>query len=189
MADLKLDQLDPVVGLEVRIRGDRGLFEIIAVHPPNLTTIPKGWESFPHQGAEAGGTVDLKRLRSDSHFFSPNQGVPWSELQYVDDGEIWPVRHAIEWLKTNPGDRRFPDYIVDCGIKDGDDHAGNPSIFVRFFVDSEYFYEKNGRVSQERIAALNEFTFEVQQVLLGLNLKSLTYVQTSMARRALDAVS
>ncbi len=186
MADLKLD---PVVGLEVCIRGDRGLFEIIAVHPPNSTTIPEGWESFAHLGAEGGRTVDLKRLRSDSHLFSPIQGVPWSQLQYVDESETWPVRHAIEWLKTNPDRRKFPDYIDGYEVEDGDDHAGNPSIFVRFFIDSDYFYEKNGRASEERIAVLNEFTFEVQQVLLGLGLDRLTYVQTGVARRALDVAS
>ena len=188
MADLKLDQLDPVVGLEVRLHGDRGLFEIIAVHPPNSITIPAGSENFSHQGAEGGRTVDLKRLRSDSHFFSPIQDVPWSNLQYVDDSEIWPVRHAIEWLKTNPDGRVYPDYIVDYEVEARDDHAGNPSIFVRFLVDPDYLHE-NGRASEERITALNEFTYQVQQVLLGLDLDRWTYVQAGQTRRALDVAS
>jgi len=185
MADLKFD---PVVGLEVRLRGDRELFEIIAVHPLNSTAIPEGWQSFAQMGAEGGRTVDLKRLRSDSPYFSPIQGVPWSHLQYVDDSEIWPVRHAIEWLKTNPDGRQYPDYIVDCEIEARNDQSGNPSIFVRFLVEPDYFYE-NGSPSKRKMAALSEFSFEVEQVLLGLNLDRWTYVQSGVARRALDAAS
>jgi hypothetical protein len=112
--------------------------------------------------------------------------IPWYRLNYVD--ETCAVRHAIEWLKTNPDGRKYPGYVIDYEVKAGNDHAGNPSIFVRFLVDPDYFYE-NGRASQEKIAALNEFTFGVQQVLSGLGLDSWTYVQTGEARRALDVAS
>jgi hypothetical protein len=55
-------------------------------------------------------------------------------------------------------------------------------------VDPDYFYE-NGRASQGKIVALNKFTYDVQQVLLGLELNRWTYVQTGEARRALDVAS
>lgn len=185
MADLKLD---PVVGFEVRLRGDRELFEIVAVHPPNATTTPEEWESFAHQGSEGGRTVDLKRLRGDAHYFSPIQGVPWSQLQYVDDCEIWPVRHAIEWFKTNPGNKKYPDYIVDYEVEARNDQAGNPSIFVRFLVEPDYFYE-NGSPSKRKMAALSDFVFEVEQVLLGLDLNRWIYVQSGVVRRMLEVAS
>ncbi|HEY1253387.1 MAG TPA: hypothetical protein VGF01_01260 [Terracidiphilus sp.] len=185
MADLKFD---PVVGLEVRIRGDRELFEIIAVHPPNSTTMPEGWESFAQVRGEGGRTVDLKFLRSDSHLFSPLQNVPWSWLQYADESEIWPVRHAIEWLKTNPDGKKYPDYVVDYEVEAKNDQSGNPSIFVRFLVEPEYFYE-NGSPSKRNMAALSEFVFEVDQVLLGLDLDRWIYVQSGVARRVLDVAS
>jgi hypothetical protein len=126
--------------------------------------------------------VDLKRTGNDSRV----RNVPWTWLEYVD--ETRPVRRAIEWLKTNPDNRPYPAYIVNYELEARNDHAGDPSIFVRFLVDSDYFYE-NGRASQERIAALNEFTYQVQQVLLGLDLDRSTYVQTGQARRALDVAS
>jgi hypothetical protein len=143
--------------------------------------MPPGLENNPI-GAEGGRTVVLKRVGSDSIV----RNVRWASLQYVD--EAGQVRHAIEWLKTNPENRQFPDYIVDYEIETGSDHAGNPSIFVRFLVDPDYLYE-NGHASKEKIAALNEFVFEVQQILLGLGLDRWTYVRSAEAQRTLDVAS
>lgn len=180
MADLKLD---PIVGLEVRVPGFSGPYEIASVEAPNSTTIPERWEGNS-LGAEGGRTVDLRRLSDDSLV----RNVPWSHLRYLDESETWPVRHAIEWLKTNPDNRQFPSYIVDYEVEARNDHAGNPSIFVRFLVDPDYFYE-NGRPSEEKVAALNAFAYEVKQRLLDLGLDRWTYVQTGEARRALDVAS
>jgi hypothetical protein len=169
---------DPYVGQEVRVLGRPGVFRILHVyrpgkeHPnPNLRT-PEG----------LSGTVDLQREKDG--FALP--GIPWYRLNYAD--ETGPVHHAIEWLKTNPDGKKYPDYIVDYEVSTSDDHAGNPSIFVLFLVDPDYFYE-NGRASQGKIVALNKFTYDVQQVLLGLELNRWTYVQTGEARRALDVAS
>jgi hypothetical protein len=126
--------------------------------------------------------VDLKR--DEDGLGLP--AVPWYRLRYVDD--TGPVRHAVEWLKTNPDGRKYPDYIVDYEVETGTDHAGNPSIFVRFSVDPDYFYE-NGRASQEKIAKLNEFTYGFQQTLLSLGLSRWTYVRANEARRTLDVAS
>jgi hypothetical protein len=169
---------DPIVGQEVCVLGRPGVFRIVHVYQPG--------EEHPNRGLRTreglSGTVDLRR--KEDGFELP--AIPWYRLRYVDD--TGPVRHAIEWLKTNPDGRKYPDYIVDYEVETGNDHAGNPSIFVRFLVDPDYFYE-NGRASQERIAALNEFTYQVQQVLLGLDLDRWTYVQAGQAGRALDVAS
>jgi len=169
---------DPYVGQQVRVLGRPGVFRIIHVYQPS--------EEHPNPGLRTSegllGTVDLKR--EEDGFGLP--AIPWYRLNYIDDTDR--VRHAIEWLKTNPGGRPYPGYVVDYEVETGNDHAGNPSIFVRFLVDPDYFYE-NGRPSQERIAALNEFTYQVQQTLLGLGLFRWTYVRAGEARRALDVAS
>jgi len=169
---------DPIVGEEVGVLGRRGVFRIVQVYQPG--------EGHPNPNLQSSegqsGTVDLKR--EDDSFGLP--AIPWYRLRYVD--ETGPVRHAIEWLKTNPEGREFPGYIVDYEVSSGDDHAGNPAIFVRFFVDQDYFYE-NGRPSTEKIDALNKFLYEVQQVLLGLGLDRWTYVRAAEARGALDVAS
>jgi hypothetical protein len=171
----------PFVGQEVLVSGIPGLFQIVEVRPPNSPTVPPGWENNV-MGSEGGRTVDLRRVGGDSLLRS----APWAWLRYVDEAGV--VRHAIEWLRTNPESHRFPDYIVNYEVESGNDHAGNPSIFVRFLVDADYFYE-NGRVSQEKIAALNEFVYKVQQILLGLGLDRWTYVRSAEAQRALDVAS
>ena len=170
--------LNPVVGEEVRWGYQPGVFRIVRVRQPG-DELPNPNLRTPVSGM---GTVDLRREGSDII----HEGVPWAVLQYVDEPR--PVCRAIEWLKTNPDNRQYPGYIVDYEVEARNDHAGNPSIFVRFFVDPDYFYE-NGRASQERIAALNEFTYQVQQVLLGLDLDRWTYVQAGQTRRALDVAS
>ena len=169
---------DPIIGQEVGVVGRPGVFRIVHVyhpgeeHPnPNLRTL---------EGRS--GTVDLRR--DEDGFGLP--AIPWYRLKYVDD--TGPVRHAIEWLKTNPDGRKYPDYIVGYEVETGTDHAGNPSIFVHFSIDPDYFYE-NGQASQEKIAKLNEFTYEFQQMLLSLGLSRWTYVRASEARRTLDVAS
>jgi hypothetical protein len=169
---------DPYVGQEVRVLGRPGVFRVERVYGPS-----EGHPN-PHLRTEEGlsGTVDLKRVKDG--FELP--AIPWYRLKYVEETD--PVRHAIKWLETNPDNRRYPDSIVDYEVEAKNDHAGNPSIYVRFLVDQDYFYE-NGRPAQERIAALSKFTFEVEQVLLGLDLDRWIYVGSGVTRRALDAAS
>ncbi|MGA3264669.1 MAG: hypothetical protein ABSC47_11570 [Terracidiphilus sp.] len=169
---------DPYAGQKVRVRGWPGVFRIDKVYQPNEE------HPNPNLRTEEGlqGTVDLKR--EEDGFEKPS--TPWYRLNYVDETD--PVRHAIEWLKTNPEGRVFPAYIDNYEVTAGDDHAGNPAIFVRFFVDQDYFYE-NGRASEEKIDALNAFLYEVQQILLGLGLDRWTYVRAAEARRVLDVAS
>jgi hypothetical protein len=178
MANLNFD---PVVGEEVRILGRAGLFKIVRVDRPDVRIAPPNARDIA-AGALGLGTVDLQIVGSDSVV----QDVPWALLQF--DDEARPVRRAIEWLSTDPDNLKHPSYIVDYEIEAKNDHAGNPSIFVRFLVDPDFFYE-NGRPSQENIDALNEFTFEVKQILLGLGLERWIYVQTGVARRTLDVAS
>jgi hypothetical protein len=169
---------DPIVGQEVGVLGRRGTFRIVHVYQPG--------DQHPNPSLQTSegqaGTVDLKQ--EEDGFGLP--AIPWYRLRYVD--ETGPVRHAIEWLKTNPESHLFPDYIVDYDVSSGDDHAGNPAIFVRFFADQDYFY-LNGRPAIERIDALNKFLYEVQQILLGLGLDRWTYVRAAEARGALDVAS
>jgi len=171
---------DPVMGEEVRVHNRPGLFKIIRVQPFVWTARPELENlSVREMGLD---TVDLKQDGSNSLL----HGVPWFLLEF---DEVRSVRRAIEWLKTNPDGKKFPDYIVDYEVNARDDHAGNPSIFVRFLVNQDYLYGEDGHPSHENIAALNEFTFKVQQVLLGLELDRWTYVQTGEARRELDVAS
>jgi hypothetical protein len=181
MANLNFN---PLVGEELRVLGRQGLYKVVRVHmkPPARIWRTEGDLGPPLPAGELM-FVDLKSEESGEVLtdFPVNSG----NLKF---DETHPVRCAIEWLKTNPEGRKYPDYVVGCEVEPGNDHAGNPSIFVRFLVDPDYFYE-NGRASQERIAALNEFTYQVQQVLLGLDLDRWTYVQAGQARRALDVAS
>lgn len=169
---------DPMVGQEVAVLGRMGVFRITHVYQPG--------EEHPNPNIRTPegrlGTVDLKR--EDDGFALP--AISWFRLRYLD--ETGPVRHAIEKLKTSPDRRNYPDYIVGYEVETGSDHASNPSIFVRFLVDPDYFYE-NGRPSEEKIDALNAFIYQVQQVLLGLGLDRWTYVRAAEARRALDVAS
>ena len=170
---------DPVEGEEVRVEGYPGLFRIAQVHSP--------LRSFPGMAPSGlAGMVTLESVGFGATQQRRLDGIPWTSLRYTDESR--PVRRAIEWLKTNPDGKKFPEYVVNYEVKVGDDHAGNPSIFVRFLVDPDYFYE-NGRPSQENIAALNKFTFEVQQFLLGLDLDRWIFVRSGEARRALDVAS
>jgi hypothetical protein len=179
MGDLNFD---PIVGEEVRLLGRQGLYKVVRVYmkPPTRTWRTKG-DVGPPSPALRLVFVDLKSEESDEVLTD----VPAERLKF---DETHPVRCAIEWLKTNPNGRKYPDFIIDYDVEARSDHAGNPSIFVRFLVDPDYFYE-NGRASQERIAALNEFTYQVQQVLLGLDLDRWIYVRSGEARRALDVAS
>jgi hypothetical protein len=169
---------DPYVGQEVRVLGRPGVFRILHVYQPGEE------HSNPNLRTPEGlsGTVDLKREKDG--FALP--AIPWYRLNYAD--ETGPVYQAIEWLKTNPDDKKYPDYIVDYEVEARNDQSGNPSIFVRFLVEPDYFYE-NGSPSQRNMAALSEFTFEVEQVLLGLDLDRWIYVQSGVARRVLDVAS
>jgi hypothetical protein len=166
------------VGEEVRVGFRPGIFKIIQVRPPG--------EEHPNQNLHTPesifGTVDL---RQESNGFAL-PGIPWHRLNYVD--ETRPVRRTIEWLKASPNNRKYPDYIVDYEVKAGEDHAGNPSIFVRFFVDPDYFYE-NGRASEEKVVALNEFLDGIRDELLSLDLDRWISVRAGEARRALDVAS
>jgi len=175
MKDLNLD---PVAGEEVRVPDRPGVFRIIRVYRPG--------EEHPNRNLRTAeglsGTVDLKQ--KENGFDLP--AIPWHRLDYVD--ETRRVRRVIEWLKSNPEGGVYPDYIVDYEVRTGDDHAGNPSIFVRFFVDPEYIYE-NGRPSDEKVAALNQFLDKVRQELLGLDLDRWIYVRAGETRRLLDVAS
>jgi hypothetical protein len=113
--------------------------------------------------------------------------VALGSLKYVDD-EVRTVRRVIEWLETSPNGRKYPDYIDDYEIETGNDHAGNPSIYVRFLVDPDYIFE-NGKASEEKVAALNAFLYDVRQTLLGLGLDRWTYVRAGQARKVLDVAS
>jgi hypothetical protein len=163
--------LDPQVGEEVSVQGHSGSFRI--------TKVDHCIDNY--RTTRFYGSVDVEELVTGFKL----EHIPVAALIY---GEDRPVRRALEWLKTNRDKKQYPDYIVDYEVETGNDHAGNPSIFVRFLVDPDYFYE-NGRVSQEKIAALNEFTYEVQQTLLSLGLDRWTYVRAGEARRALDVAS
>jgi len=169
---------DPVEGEEVRVGFRPGIFKIIQVRPPG--------EEHPKQDLHTSqsifGTVDLRQ--KGSGFALP--AIPWHLLNYVDETRF--VRRTIDWLKTNPDGRNYPDYIVDYEVKEGEDHGGNPSIFVRFFVDPDYFSE-NGHASQEKIAALNEFLDGVRDELRSLELERWISVGPGEARRALDVAS
>ena len=158
---------DPVVGEEVRVLGRPGEFKIEKVYcvPDNQIGI---------------GTVDLRNEKENSLL----RAVSWVMLEYPN-WQTRRVRCLIEWLKKVPEHRMYPSYIVDYEVEARNDHAGNPSIFVRFLIDPDYFYE-NGRPSEEKIAALNAFAYEVKQRLLDLGLDRWTYVQTSEAQRVLD---
>ncbi|MGC9223530.1 MAG: hypothetical protein ACP5E2_06365 [Terracidiphilus sp.] len=180
MGDLSFD---PIVGEDVRVLGRQGLYKVVRVYrKPSRVLRAKNDVGHPSPALELM-FVDLKSEVNNEVLTD----VPANSEKLKFD-ETHPVRCAIEWLKTNPNDRKYPDFIVDYEISTRDDHAGNPSIFVRFLVDPNYFYE-NGRASQEKIAQLNEFTYGVQQVLLGLDLNRWTYVETGEARRALDVAS
>jgi hypothetical protein len=169
---------DPCIGQEVRVLGRPGVFKILRVYQPG--------EEHPNPNLRIteglSGTVDLRQEKDG--FTLP--AIPWYRLNYVD--ETGPVYHAIERLKTNPDGKKFPDYIVDYEVEAKNDQSGNPSIYVLFLVAEEYFYE-NDRPARERIAALSKFTFDVEQVLLGLDLDRWIYVGSGVARRALDVAS
>jgi hypothetical protein len=172
MANLNFD---PVVGEEVRMIGNPGLFEIVGVYPPNWTTVPPGWENNS-MGAEGGRTVDLRRVGSDSIV----RNIRWDSLKYVD--ETRPVRRAIEWLKENPV-VPFPGYVLDYQVEARDDHQGNPAFYVRFFV------EPDDQPSPAKIEELNRFRGSVQTMLLTLGLDRWPYVQVSEKRSLLDVAS
>jgi hypothetical protein len=169
---------DPVEDEEVRVGFRPGIFKITKVRPPD--------EEHPNQNLHTPqnifGTVDLQQRGNG--FILP--AIPWHLLNYVDETRF--VRRTIDWLKTSPDGRKYPDYIVDYEVNDGEDHEGNPSIFVRFFVDPDYFYE-NGHASEEKVRALNEFLDSVRNELLSLELDRWISVRAGEARRALDVAS
>jgi hypothetical protein len=169
---------DPRVGEEVRVGFRPGIFKITKVRP--------ACEEHPnhnlHTPESVLGTVDLRQ--EGSGFELP--AIPWHRLDYVDETRT--VRRTIEWLAASPDNRKYPDYIVDYEVTAEDDHAGNPSIYVRFLVAPDYFY-KNGRASEEKVAELNAFLYDVRQTLLGLGLDRWTYVRAGQARKVLDVAS
>jgi len=169
---------DPVVDEEVRVGFRPGIFKIIQVHPPG--------EEHPNQNLHTPqsifGTVDLRQ--KGKGFALP--AIPWHLLKYVDETRF--VRRTIDWLKTSPDGGRYPGYIDGYEVRDGEDHEGNPSIFVHFFVKPDYFYE-NGHASEEKVAALNEFLDGVRDELLSLDLERWISVRAGEARRALDVAS
>ena len=169
---------NPVVGEGVRVGFRPRIFKITQVRTPG--------EEHPNQNLQTSqsmfGTVDLRQ--NGNGFSVP--AIPWQLLKYVDETRF--VRRTIDWLKTSPDGRQYPDYIVDYEVKEGEDHEGNPSIFVRFFVDPDYFYE-NGHASMEKIAELNKFLDGVRDELLSLDLERWISVGSGEARRALDVAS
>jgi hypothetical protein len=166
---------DPFVGQQVLARGYRGVYKIVSVRSPNLTAVPEGWKPND-MGAEGGRTVDLRGVASDSFV----QSVPWAWLDYVD--ETGPVWHAIEWLKENPV-VPFPDCVLDYQVEARDDHQGNPSLYVRFFV------EPDDQPSAEKIKELNRFLDSVSTLLLSLGLDRWPYVQVSEKQSLLNVAS
>jgi hypothetical protein len=162
---------DPVVGEEVY--AENGLFRITKVDPciDNYRT------------TRYYGSVDLE----DPITGFKREHIPVLALKYVDD-EARKVRRTIEWLKTSPNGRKYPDYIEDYEVISEDDHAGNPSIYVRFLVNPDHFF-KNGKASEEKVAELNAFLYDVRQTLLGLGLDRWTYVRAGQARKVLDVAS
>jgi hypothetical protein len=175
MGDLNLD---PAIDEEVGVKYRPGIFRVTRVYLPG--------EEHPNPNLRTSegrlGMVDLRR--EGDGFELP--GIPWHRLTFED--ETRPVRRAIEWLRTNPEGRVYPEYIQDYEVTAGEDHAGNPSIFVRFLVDPNYIYE-NGRPAEEKVARLNEFLDDVRTTLNWLNLDRWTYVRAGEARRALDVAS
>jgi len=171
---------DPVIGEEVRVQGQSGLYKIIGVDRAVVRFAMPGMPVI----TDGSNVVSLRREGRNT--LDVIGGVPWTSLVYVDETRA--VRRVIEWLKTNPDDLHYPENIGGYEIEARNDHAGNPSIFVRFLADTDYFYE-NGRTSQERIATLNKFTFEVEQILLGLGLDRWIYVRFGEVRRALEVAS
>jgi hypothetical protein len=175
---------DPALGEKVRFKESLqkrpGIFTIVGVHGAN----DKLAQSDPLNvyGRFGMTTVDLRPEGKglDLAF------MPLDSLQYVD--ETRDVRRTIEWLKTSPDNRKYPDYIVDYEVQASEDHEGRPSIFVRFFIDSDYFYE-NGRASKEKVVALNEFLDAVRDELISLDLDRWISVRVGEARRALDVAS
>ena len=169
---------DPRVGEEVRVGFRPGIFKITKVRPAG--------EEHPNQNLHTResmfGTVDLRQ--EGSGFELP--ATSWHLLDYVD--ETRNVRRTIEWLATNPEGRKYPGYIVDYEVMAGDDHAGNPSVFVRFLVDQDYFYE-TGQASEEKVSALNEFLNDVRKELLYLDQDRWIYVRAGQARKVLDVAS
>ena len=170
---------DPVRGEEVRVKGRPGVFRIDKVYQPG--------EVHPNPNLRTqellSGAVDLKR--EDNKFNLP--GIAWNRLDYVD--ETRPVRRAIEWLKTKPEGRTYPDYVVDYEVTAGDDHAGNSAIFVRFFVDPDYFRRDAWPPSEKKVTELNQFLDEVRTELRSLDLDRWIYVRAGEARGALDVAS
>ncbi|MGA2252448.1 hypothetical protein [Terracidiphilus sp.] len=169
---------DPVQGEEVRVEGRPGIFRIKRVYQPG--------EKHPNPNVRTSegslGTVDLKQEQTG--FDLP--GIPWHRLVYVDEAR--PVRRVIEWRKKNSKGNSYPCYIVHYDVESGEDHDGNPSIFVRFLADRDYLYE-NGRLSEKKIAELNEFLDEVRRELIGLDLDRWIYVRAGEAQRELDVAS
>jgi hypothetical protein len=181
---MKGPNFDPIKGEEVRFRDNSqkrpGIFKIIGVH--GADDKPAQTSPLNVYGRFGMATVDLRS--QDNELDLPF--IPLDLLQYVDEARD--VRRTIEWLKTSPDNRKYPDYIVDYEVNAGEDHEGNPSIFVRFFIDPDYFYE-NGRAPEEKVVALNEFLDGVRDELLSLDLEFRISVRVGEARRALDVAS
>jgi hypothetical protein len=172
---------NPRVGEEVRVDEYPGLFKIAHVNSPTGTS--PGLLPVP---PALPGSVNLESIGTGQMQQRQLVCIPWTSLRYVDEARV--VRRVIEWLKTSPDGRKYPDYIVDYEVTAEDDHAGNPSIYVRFLVDSDYFFE-NGKASEEKVATLNAFLYDVRQTLLGLGLDRWTYVRAGQARKVLDVAS
>jgi hypothetical protein len=124
---------DPRVGEEVRVGFRPGIFKITKVRPAG--------EEHPNQN------LHTPESHPSALWICGRTAVALNCLQYLGIGWITSMRRAsvrrtIEWLKTSPDGRKYPDYIVDYEVTAEDDHAGNPSIYVRFLVDPDYFFEE-----------------------------------------------
>ena len=72
------------------------------------------------------------------------------------------VRRTIDWLKEPvPMEESTPTTSRTMRWREGKTIEGNPSIFVRFFVAPDYFYDDQ-HASKEKVAALNEFLDSVR---------------------------
>jgi len=174
MSDLNFD---PIVGEEVRVLGRPGLYKVVRAYMKSSRVWRTEGDVGPPSSPLELMFVDLRSEESGKILMD----VPaYSERLKFD--ETRPVRRAVEWLRENPV-VPFPDYVLDYQVEAKDDHQGNPSFYVRFFV------EPDDQPSPEKIKELNRFLSSVQTMLLSLGLDRWPYVQVSEKRSLLDVAS
>lgn len=174
MSDLNFD---PIVGEEVRVLGRPGLYKVVRVYTKSSRVWRQEGDFGPPSSPLQFMFVDLKSAESGEVLTE----VP-ARSERLKFDEAHPIRCAIEWFKENPV-VPFPDYVLDYKIEARDDHQGNPSFYVRFFV------EPDDQPSPEKIKELNRFLGSVSTLLLSLGLNRWPYVQVSEKRSLLDVAS